>query len=102
MHKDEAVELYELASKYKRLFTQTEDGQAILEDLKKAYCKHTTYHPDPITMGFREGHRDVILHFDVMIALASKPIDELITEENENAGYDYADNDDNRGTGHYI
>ncbi len=78
-------EVYELACSYKRCFTETTDGKAVLEDMKKGYCHHTTFHVEPVAMD-----------------MASKPIEDILDEEDEHdGGRTNTGNIDTSG-GHYL
>lgn len=97
-------EVYDLACTYKRCFTETTDGKAILDDLRKGYCRVTTFHVEPVAMGFLEGHRDVVLRIDHLIEMASKPISDVLNEEGEQDGRstdNYFTQSGNSG-GHYL
>jgi len=97
-------EVYELACSYKRCFTETTDGKAVLEDMKKGYCHHTTFHVEPVAMGFLEGHRDVVLRIDHLIEMASKPIEDVLDheEDDENAGRTSKGGGIDTSSGHYL
>ena len=95
-------EVYDLACAYKRCFTETSDGKQILEDLKKGYCRNTTFHVEPIAMGFLEGHRDVVLRIDHLIDMASKPIEEILEEEDDEDGRGNKNGGIDTSSGHYL
>jgi hypothetical protein len=95
-------EVYELACSYKRCFTETTDGKAVLEDMKKGYCHHTTFHVEPVAMGFLEGHRDVVLRIDHLIDMASKPIEDILDEEDEHDGGRTNTGSIDTSGGHYL
>jgi hypothetical protein len=94
-------EVYELASAYKRCFTETTDGKAILDDMRKGYCRNTTFHVDPTAMGFLEGHRDVVLRMEHLIELASKPYEESENEQDGTTSDGYFSPKPASG-GHYL
>ena len=62
---------------YHRLFGG-EDGQAVLEDLKKrCFVDVTTYDPDPTKMGMNEGRRSIYVY---IMNLLNQELKEILEE----------------------
>ena len=94
-------ESFAIAEAYKRVF-ETTDGQVVLDDLRKAYTKHTSFDPNPHTMAFLEGHRNVILRMEYLISAANNP--EAIEEDHARTSYEHGtgpDPDSRLNTGYF-
>jgi len=64
---------------YHRVF-DGEDGQAVLEDLKRrCFVKTTTYDPDAMKMGINEGRRSIYVYITNLIEMELKEMLEDLT-----------------------
>jgi len=66
-------ELEELKLNYRRTFN-TDDGQVVLEDLKKRFAfETTTFSDNPYQSAFNEGQRSAVLSIVRMLAEGKEP-----------------------------
>ena len=67
-------------SVYHRVF-DGEDGQKVLEDLKKrCFITRTTYDPDPVKMGMNEGRRSICVYITNLLNRELKELLEDVIE----------------------
>ena len=68
---------------YKRLF-ETEDGEAVMKDLKNnCYYDTTTFSTDPGQLAYREGMRCVLLHINTMVNLDTEVMKNVINSNSD-------------------
>jgi len=66
-------QLEELKLNYRRTFN-TDDGQVVLEDLKKRFAfETTTFSDNPYQSAFNEGQRSAVLSIVRMLAEGKEP-----------------------------
>jgi len=66
-------QLEELKLNYRRTF-KTDDGQVVLEDLKKRFAfETTTFSDNPYQSAFNEGQRSAVLSIVRMLAEGKEP-----------------------------
>jgi hypothetical protein len=80
---DASQKAEQLRKDYQSVFT-SENGQRVLEDLKKTcFYYDTTLHEQPHIMSYQEGLRNVILHIETKLKLTADKIKELENERGQ-------------------